>query len=101
MNIKRAYEALDKHSKAKAADSFVTLLLEGQLGREIRIERLEKINEEVVEALQCINSRGRSDRRVLQRLETVLAVTVILAEGWDMYCLWVADDRVPRELLSR
>jgi len=101
MNLKTALGLLEKHEKAIAVDSFSTFLLDCQLSGKASAKKLEKISGELMEALETINKKQRSNGFAVTRLELVRAITIILVEGWERYSWWTVHNYLPNEFLVR
>ncbi|MDB6122491.1 MAG: hypothetical protein JWQ71_1484 [Pedosphaera sp.] len=100
MKFEEAIEIINKHSTTLSPESFLKFLLDYQNSDHPSLEKLEKINSEIIAALECINQESLSKGLQVIQINIILNITVILAEGWDMYSRWIKDSPVCKAFLD-
>jgi len=101
MDLNSALGLVYNNAKAASEDSFLTFLLKCQVSGEASFEMLEKLNSELMEALEIINNERRSNGFDCTELGLVQAITLILTHGWERYAWWTIHSQLPREFLVR
>ncbi|EEF62327.1 hypothetical protein [Pedosphaera parvula] len=101
MNLQSAFDVIERHSTGTTEDSFTNFLMESEVSGMASGEKLQAINEEILDALQSINLECRKSGLGVIGIKQMQSATIILTEGWDRYRWWVTNSYFSADFLQQ